>query len=304
MSSRINLKILVLGVGELGSAVLSALSAHPHRGQAEISVLLRYAKPALCDLLAGWRVSPLYADIATASVSSLAAVFKPFDVVIGCTGMVMPPGTQLKLVRAALEAKVTRYLPWQFGVDYDVIGKGSGQDLFDEQLDVRALLRGQQDVRWVVVSTGCFMPFLFEESFGVVIGLKEPIVKVRPLGSKEVKVTVTTVEDIGRVVAEAVFSAPETQGVIFTSGQTVAYGELTNILRDVLKDKSIKDEEWTVDQLEMELSEKPDDGMRKYRLVFAAGKGVSWDEKDTWDKHHGLQLTGLREWVERNLSAT
>jgi len=54
---------------------------------------------------------------------------------------------------------VKRYFPWQFGVDYDVIGRGSAQDLFDKQLDVRHLLRGQSGTEWVVVSTGMFMSF-------------------------------------------------------------------------------------------------------------------------------------------------
>jgi hypothetical protein len=46
-----------------------------------------------------------------------------------------------------LSAGVKRYLPWQFGVDYDVIGRGSAQTLFDEQFDVRDLLRGQRGER-------------------------------------------------------------------------------------------------------------------------------------------------------------
>ena len=34
--------------------------------------------------------------------------------------------------------------PGKFGVNYDVIGRGSAQDLFDEQLEVRDLLRSQR----------------------------------------------------------------------------------------------------------------------------------------------------------------
>jgi hypothetical protein len=41
-----------------------------------------------------------------------------------------------------LQAGVERYVPWQFGVDYDVVGRGSGQEVFDEQSDVRDMLRG------------------------------------------------------------------------------------------------------------------------------------------------------------------
>jgi len=68
------------------------------------------------------------------------------------------------LARAVLDAGVRRYVPWQFGVDYDVIGRGSAQDLFDEQLDVRDALRSQSGTEWVIISTGMFTSFLFEPS--------------------------------------------------------------------------------------------------------------------------------------------
>lgn len=37
-------------------------------------------------------------------------------------------------MQAVLEAGVLSYFPWQFGVDYNAIGKGSSQELFDEML--------------------------------------------------------------------------------------------------------------------------------------------------------------------------
>ena len=66
----------------------------------------------------------------------------------------------------ALQARIPRYFPWQFGVDFDVIGRGSPQDIFDAQLDVRELLRGQHETEWVIISTGMFMSYLFEPEFG------------------------------------------------------------------------------------------------------------------------------------------
>jgi len=39
---------------------------------------------------------------------------------------------QRKITAAVLHAGVGRYVPWQFGVDYDVVGRGSGQDIWDE----------------------------------------------------------------------------------------------------------------------------------------------------------------------------
>lgn len=78
-------------------------------------------------------------DLAADSAEALASTFGSFHTVIGCTGFVGGAGTQRELASAVLDAGVRRYVPWKFGVDYDVIGRGSAQDLFDEQLDVRDL---------------------------------------------------------------------------------------------------------------------------------------------------------------------
>jgi hypothetical protein len=91
------------------------------------------------------------------SEARLAEIFGPFDTIIVCGGFGFPAGTQLKVARAALRAGVTRLFPWQWGIDYDVVGTGSAQDLFDEQLEVRKLLRNQTEVDWVIVSTGLFV---------------------------------------------------------------------------------------------------------------------------------------------------
>jgi hypothetical protein len=64
-------------------------------------------------------------------------------------------GFQLKLANAVLDAGVKRYFPWQFGVDFEVIGRGSAQDLFDEQLDVRELLRSQNATNGSLFPQGC-----------------------------------------------------------------------------------------------------------------------------------------------------
>jgi len=100
------------------------------------------------------------------SEDHLAGIFANYDTVIACSGFGFPAGTQLRVARAVLKAGsegkdgkgkgVRRYFPWQWGIDYDVVGQGSAQDLFDEQLGVRKLLRAQKEVDWVVVSTGLF----------------------------------------------------------------------------------------------------------------------------------------------------
>lgn len=135
---------------------------------------------------------------------------------VSCIGFAAGPGTQRKITEAALAARVSRYFPWQFGVDYDAIGHGSPQDLFDEQLDVRDMLRAQDDTEWVIVSTGMFTSFLFEPDFGVVDLAANT---VNALGSWDTEVTVTTPEDIGVLTAEIIQTRPRIANqVVYVAG--------------------------------------------------------------------------------------
>jgi hypothetical protein len=168
-------RILVLGAGELGMAVLRNLVRRTGPAGLSVAVLLR---PSTIDSrdpvkrkdvaeLRSLGVELVPGDLADQSGAALATVFRRFDTVISCTGFVGGPGVQLKLARAVLDAGVKRYFPWQFGVDYEVIGRGSAQDLFDEQLDVRDFLRSQERTEWVIVSTGLVITHYLDAPAGI-----------------------------------------------------------------------------------------------------------------------------------------
>jgi len=212
--------------------------------------------------------------------------------------MTYPPGTQLKIARAVLASSARRYFPWQFGVDYDVIGRGSSQDLFSEQLDVRDLLRGQNKTDWVIISTGLFMSLLFEPIFGVV---ERDWTAVTALGAWDTRVTVTSVQDIARVVAEVVWVAPAVKGVIYTAGATVSYRDVADAVAERQQNRgfTIRRELTTIDQLRNELESDPDNGMKKYRVVFAEGKGVAWDESETFNSRWGMEMCGVQAWLSK-----
>ena len=298
--------ILVLGAGELGTAALDALAAHPQRGPQPITVLLSSASTSSSDFSKQARnvkfeslgIKTLEGDIANATEDELAHLFAPFDTIIGCAGMTYPPGTQLKLARAILATETRFYLPWQFGVDYDVIGRGSSQNLFSEQLDVRDLLRQQTVTDWVIVSTGLFMSFLFNPVFGVVSPDRKV---VTALGGWQNKVTVTAAKDIGRVVAELVWAAPEVKGVVFTAGESLSFGQLAEVVEKVLGRK-VEREERSVDELKDELATDPKNGILKYKVVFAEGKGVAWDKEETFNVKRGMKLQKVEEWARENLT--
>lgn len=303
-----NNAILVLGAGQLGMAVLRHL-ARRVQGAAgvSLSVLLRPSTVASADPTKQQDLAELHAlgidivagDLAAQSGADLAATFSRFDTVISCTGFVGGPGTQRNIARAVLDAGVKRFVPWQFGVDYDVIGRGSPQDLFDEQLDVRDMLRAQQRTEWIIVSTGMFTSFLFEPAFGVVDLAANT---VNALGSWDTAVTITTAEDIGALTAEILFAQPRIANrTVYVAGDTVSYRDVADALDRTLGVK-VHRHEWTVPELQRQLAADPDNALHKYRAVFAQGRGVAWDKAQTFNARHGIAVCGLDEWLRDHIS--
>ena len=302
--------ILVLGAGELGLPVLRNLARlSGQKPGSRISVLLRQStldsqepgKKKEIDELRALGVALVAGDLVKDSIADLAAVFAQFDTVIGCAGMVAGRETPMKLARAALASGVERYFPWQFGVDYDVIGRGSPQDLFDAQLEVRELLRAQRQTEWVIISTGMFTSFLFEPVFGVVDFETDT---VNALGSLDTCVTLTTPEDIGRLTAEIVFFEPRfCNEIVYLAGDTLAYGEVAGLLEWVLK-RPFKTNVWSVPCLVDDMEKESDENakhIRKYRAVFGQGRGVAWPMETTFNAQHGFAVTSAEQWALEHL---
>ncbi len=60
--------------------------------------------------------------------------------------------------------------------------------------------------------------------------------------------------------------------------------------------------EWTAAQLKEELAKEPENPLRKYRVVFAEGRGVSWPLEDTFNAQHHIETTDVAGWMSANLS--
>jgi hypothetical protein len=306
MSPTPQTSILLLGAGELGTAFLPYLTTLP---SAHLTLGIR--SPSSYTHL-----STLYPSLSLAHVdlsspsAQLASTFSQYDILISATGFAASPSSLLKLAHEVLAAGKIKekdskgngkgrlwFFPWQWGVDYDTTGDGAGlMPLFSAQRDVRNLLReqaGQSNVKWTVVSTGIFMSFLFEAFWGIVEKTKEEEgegkMVVRCLKDWEHKVTVTHVDDIGRVLARILAGDVEgTNGVLYVAGDTVSYGELAGIVGRV-SGCSVEREEWTIPYLEGELARDPEDGIKKYRLVFARD-GVWWGKEKTVNEKLGMDM--------------
>lgn len=293
--------ILVLGTGELGEAVLSPLLPKAACRGVAVHLLVRDPKSPSAERARCLGAVLVKCDIGSASEKELAEIFSHYDTVLSCVGFAAGPGTQLKLARAVLAAGTRRYFPWQFGVDYDLVGRGSPQPLFEEQFDVRTLLRAQHRTHWVIVSVGMFTSFLFEPSFGVV-DLSKAI--VHALGSWENAVTVTTPEDIGKLTTEIVLAEPEINDeVIYLAGDTLTYGELAEIVEHILG-RPIQRKVWDLPRLIADLADAPDDSLRRYRAVFAGGRGMAWDKAKTFNALRGMPVTDTATWLTAHLGTS
>ncbi|KAK2741033.1 hypothetical protein FQN57_005770 [Myotisia sp. PD_48] len=309
--SRINKvqNILVLGVGELGIEVLRALTRHPSHGTTSISAFIR-ATPILStspkkveelDELRQLGVRFVLGNITNDSEEELASIFRDFDLVISCMGFVSGGGIQLKITRAVLSAEVPKYIPWQFGIDYDVIGRGSAQPLFDEQLDVRDMLRGQTRTKWVIISTGMFTSFLFEPTVGII---NTQQATARALGSWANRVTITAPEDIGKLTAEVVLGDDREElfanKPIYVAGDTITYQRAAEIAEKVMG-RSFRRTVLTVEDAMAAIAKDPDNSLNRYNVVFGEGRGVAWDLSETWNYKAGIRAATAEEWAMVNL---
>ena len=295
--------ILILGFGELGAAMLHAIASR--MPSTRLTVLLRQQavaspspeKHAQLQELHAMGIEFVTADLAADTPEALSKVFARFDTIIGCTGFASGVPIQRKVCLAILEAGVRRYVPWQFGVDYDVIGRGSAQDLFDEQLDVRDLLRAQTATEWIIISTGMFTSFLFQPELGVVDITN---IAIHALGSFDTAITVTTAHDIANLTAEVLLAEPRIRNsVVYVAGDTLTYEQLAQTLEKVLGRKLFRKVR-SIPELEDALARDPGDAMSKYRVVFAQGRGVSWNKSLTFNASNNLAVTDVEQWTQEH----
>ncbi|WP_440135725.1 aromatic alcohol reductase [Chitinophaga sancti] len=291
---------LVIGTGEVGLAMLNSLLTFQQTHAFKIGVLIQRSRIGMDEISQNEKYKNIKietADLVADSRTSLADIFRNYDSVICCSGFSIGAGMQVKITEAVLEAGVRRYIPWQFGVDYDKIGKGSAQPVFDEQLDVRHLLRSQNSTHWLIVSTGMITSFLFREDFGV-INLKNKIVSA--LGDWKHSLTLTSCEDIGALTVAILFRTPELlDQVVFVAGDTVTFEEIADKM-DTLYNTKFHRVLLSIPVLKENLEKEPDNIFNRYRLVFTH-PGVTWPMSTTFNAQNGILTKGIEQWAKENI---
>ncbi|MBC9914435.1 aromatic alcohol reductase [Chitinophaga varians] len=291
---------LVIGTGELGQAMLNSLLTYQQTHSFTMGVLIQRSRIGMDEVSQHENyknVTIEAADLVKDSKADLASIFRKYDTVICCSGFSIGAGMQVKITEAVLEAGVRRYIPWQFGVDYDKIGKGSAQPVFDEQLDVRQLLRSQNKTHWIIISTGMITSFIFREDFGV-ISLQNKV--IHALGDWQHSLTLTSCEDIGALTTAILFQTPELlDQVIFVAGDTVTFEEIADKMEKLYRTKFHR-VRWSIPELKENLQQEPENIFNRYRLVFTH-PGVTWPMSGTFNAQKGISTTGIEQWAKENL---
>jgi len=151
------------------------------------------------------------------------------------------------------------------------------------------------------------MSFVFEPAFGMIErDTDTDRTTVRAFGSWENQFTATAVEDIGAVVAEAMFSARDDfwngnngearDGVVFVAGDTLTYAELANAMEKVIGGEVIRTL-WTVDTMKKRLGEDPENGLKKYGVVWSEGRGVAWEKAMSFNEKREMKMTTVEDWA-------
>ncbi len=61
---------------------------------------------------------------------------------------------------------------------------------------------------------------------------------------------------------------------------------------------------WSVPMLKELLAHEPDSALRKYRVVFAEGKGVAWAMDKTFNAQRAISVAGVERWMQEHLKSS
>lgn len=127
------------------------------------------------------------------------------------------------------------------------------------------------------------------------------MITCRGLGIWRNSLTVTSVEDIGRVTTMILLDESVRNEVVFMAGDTFIYEKLADVVGRVTKRgvmRELRDNPFLRD----ELNANPENAMAKYRFAYAAAKGAACDMACTYNATKGVEMTNVELWLTQYLA--
>lgn len=195
--------IVILGAnGNIGKHAIRALLSSPFKDlyAHPLRIVTRDATKAAEFAPTGSAVEYFTADIA--SGDGLAKAFSGVDVVVNLLGATV---SHTKVADAAAAAHAKLYIPSEFGTY--IPGSGEYANLFKSKTDHLKYAQSL-GLKTVAISTGGFAEFIFKIPFFA--GINFPPGQFQYYGDIDTKLSVTSLVDLGKVVASVATKDPAT----------------------------------------------------------------------------------------------
>ena len=301
MSSTPQQHVLVIGYGTAGSVILRALAAQPDRFRT--SMLVRpdsiVSKKEALEAFRQLGIAVLPGDV-TADVETLTSLLQGVDVLITALSLPMM-AAQVPLAQAALAAGVKRFLPTEWGMDVERMGKDSALGSYGwSKVEARHAIMAS-GLPYTLVQCSIWTEFLLSP-----MRIVDPETRtVHAVGSLDSRLSTTTLADMAALVP-AIISDPATLNAdIRIASQTLSWGELLEAAQRATGEK------WTavvrsVEETQAAVAANHQDFRSLFQLVVVSGKGVLWADDETWNFHHqtGVKTTSMEEFLRLKLAET
>ena len=288
-------RVLVVGTGHVGSAVLLAVAA---RKELSAAALVRPAslsdptKQAQLDKLRHAGVELLPGDWSD-EPSVLARQLHGVDSVVCALSSDLAKATRA-LLAACKSAGVRRFVASEFGSSVSDIGPGTPMaPVVDDKLAVRRDVEAS-GLEWYAVENGFFQEFLLNPFSGVDVAANS-VTAPGPLGF-HVRVATTPLAEIGRVVAEVLARGDVRCGVVRISSGSPSYEELAALL-ERLSGRPVTRSVRPKADIDAAVARGD------FPSLFAANLGVqhvgmAWEQSTTWNEQSGFKLQSWQEFAE------
>jgi uncharacterized protein YbjT (DUF2867 family) len=294
-------RVLVIGYGTAGSHILRALAAQPDRFRTSMLVKPESIESKK-DALSPFRelgIEVLPGDV-TADEATLISLLKGVDVLITALN---PPlmAAQVPLAKAALTAGVKRFVPTEFGVEIERMGKDSPMGSF---------AWNKVEARHAIIASG--VPYTLIQCSIWTEHLLSPLrildVASRTAhitGSMDNRISTTTLPDMAALTLIIIDDPSTLNADIHIASQTLTWRELLAAAERATGEKwtaSVR----TLEETQAWVATHHSDFRSTFELIIALGKGVAWSHEETWNVHHHpeFKTTTVEEFIRAKLAET
>ena len=307
-------RVLVIGSGDAGTAILNALTRRSNHIHASLLVRPESVEKHR-DKLASFQAAGVQViqGSLSSSLEHLTALLREtveeggnvseraaFDVVISCISHERYRTDQVKLVQAAKAAGVKRYFPTAFGMDEEAVGSPSAfSPIIEAKLKNFAAI-AEVGLPYTIVSCGFWSEWLLSRLLGIDYSHKV----ITAIETFDSRISTTTLKDLGELMCEILLD-PSTidQTRLHIASDRVTLEQVAQAV-----------ERATGSTFERRLATMEEMDKRRAAAVFPRmdvqavfltlihnQRGMWWPKERTWNETHPIsyQVTKFNECAEK-----